>query len=208
MLTVYGYEVLEAQPDDGQDRARNYTRTQIIFDAATGKLRANDRSGVALVKPEGFRWVMEGRAEIQDYRDWLDRGRGACAAFWLPGRKHDLVVTQDVTANVAGLQIANQGYTRLQFPDRARRYLALYALDGTRRAFYRKVTAAVEGGSTEALTLDTAVITTGTIPVDQVMASFLTLVRLAVDDPELIWNSRDCAEVTLPFVELPLEVPA
>ncbi len=55
------------------------------------------------------------------------------------------------------------------------------------------------------LTLDTSI---GVLIPKATMVSFLTLCRLAVDDPELAWHNRDLAEVVLDFVELPKEVPA
>jgi hypothetical protein len=85
----------------------------------------------------------------------------------------------------------------------ARRHIAFLLADGTRH--YRKITGASEGSSNEVLTLDGSI---GVLIPKATMVCFLTLVRLATDEPELVWHNRDLAEAVLDFVELPKEVPA
>ena len=205
-MVVYGYDVLEIEPNADQDRASTYARTLTVFDNRTGKLYVNDRSGVAIVRPQGFSWVMHGRAEIDAFRQWLAARKGACVPFWMPSWQHDLVMAEDVVPGVAGLQAQKTGYAKYQYPQASRRYLCFTILDGTGAKYYRKVIAADESANRETLTLDSA--PDALIPAEHCMVSFLMLVRLSTDDPELVWHSRDVAEVVLDFVELPKEVPA
>lgn len=207
-MQAYGYDVLEVQPNTGQERDSTYTRLMTIFDSRTGPRKAEDRADVAVVKSSGFNWQLHGRREIEEFRAFLQARKGACVPFWVPTWQHDLVLAADIGAGIAGLKILNMGYTKFMWADPARRYLAIFALDGSQRRAYRKIVSSAEGTPHETLTLDGAVIPSGQLLADQVLVSFLTLVRLAADDPELIWHSRDTAEVTLSFVEVPLEVPA
>lgn len=208
MTQAYGYEVLEVMPSVEQDPSHAYSRTATVFDASTGKITSHDRSGVAIVKPAGFNWVMFGRPAIDEYKQFIDRCKGACNAFWSPSWKHDLVAASPISAGSATLRIQKSAYTQFMWPARSRRYLAFVLLDGSQQIIYRKVIASQESGATEILTLDNSVLNDKTVPAGQMMISFLQLVRLAADDPQLTWINRDVAEAMLDFVELPMEVPA
>lgn len=203
MPTYQGFDVLEIEPSAVVDREFVHTRSIARLDSRTGKLRATDRSGVAVVKSGGFVWLMEGRTEIQVYRDFIAARKGALVPAWVPTWNRDLEMDTDLSAGNVNLSISKVGYTKFMFPTVARRHVAFLLADGTK--YYRKITAASEGSSNEVLTLDSSIsvlIPKGT------MVSFLTLCRLAVDDPELTWHNRDVAEAVLDFVELPREVPA
>jgi hypothetical protein len=202
--TYQGFEVLEIEPSATGERTNDYTRSIFRHDSRTGKLRAADRGGVAVVRPGGFIWLMEGRAEIQTYRDFIAARKGALVPFWVPTWQHDLQMATDLVSGNVNLSVVNIGYTKFMFPTPARRHLAFILADGTK--YYRKVTAATEGTDTETMTLDSSIGVL--VPAASTMVSFLTLCRLAVDDPELAWHTRDVAEAVLDFVELPQETPA
>jgi hypothetical protein len=204
MPTYQGFDVLELEPSATGERSTDYTRSIFRHDSRTGKLRVADRSGVAVARPSGFVWLMEGRAEIQAYRDFTAARKGALVPFWVPTWRHDLQMATDLTAGNVNLSVVKIGYTKFMFSTPARRHLAFLLADGTK--FYRKATAAAEGTDTETLTLDSSIGVL--VPAASTMVSFLTLCRLAVDDPELTWHTRDVAEAILDFVELPQEVPA
>ncbi len=204
MPTYQGFDVLELEPSATSERSTDYTRSVFRHDSRTGKLRVTDRSGVAVARPGGFVWLMEGRAEIQSYRDFIAARKGALVPFWVPSWQHDLLMAADLMAGNVSLLVSKIGYAKFMFPTVARRHIAFLLADGTK--FYRKVTAAVEGTDTETLTFDSSIGVL--VPAASTMVSFLTLCRLAVDDPELTWHTRDVAEAILDFVELPQEVPA
>jgi hypothetical protein len=205
--TIYGYDVFEVEPNTAHDRVTQYRRTVQAIDGQTGEIRAIDRSGVGIGTAQGFLWTLDGRAEIATYRAWLARRLGQQTPFWLPTWQHDLIQAVDVAPGVAALVVANTGYARYQFPHAARRYLCVTMLDGSGTRIYRHVVTATEGEDTETLLLDSALVGGDTsIPVGRCMISFLLLVRLNTDEPELVWASRDVAEAQLECVELPLEV--
>ncbi|MBN2317924.1 MAG: hypothetical protein JXR49_02555 [Acidobacteria bacterium] len=203
---VYGHDVLSIDPNTSADRAVIYTRTLQILDQATGKIRSVDRSGVAIGQSTGFLWTLSNREEIAAYRAWTALRKGRQAAFWLPSSQHDLVQAVDLSAGVTNLIVKKTGYMRYQYPLAARRYLCFTMLDGSGTRYYRKVTASDEGTDTETLTLDSALSGSEDVPAGSCMISFLMLVRLATDEPEIVWSSRDVAEVLLELVEVPLEI--
>ncbi len=204
MPTTYqGFDVLEIEPSAVSSREFTHRRSLARLDSRTGKLRARDRSGVAVVSPGGFVWLMEGRAEIQAYRDFIVARRGALVPVWVPTWNRDLEMDADLSAGNVNLSISKIGYTKFMFPTVARRHIAFLLADGTR--YYRKIIGSSEASSNEVLTLDSSI--SALVP-KVTIVSFLTLCRLAADDPELAWHNRDVAEAVLDFVELPKEVPA
>jgi hypothetical protein len=204
MPTTYqGFDVLEIEPSAVASREFTHRRNLARLDSRTGKLRARDRSGVAVVKPGGFVWLLDGRTEIQAYRDFIAARRGALVPVWVPTWNRDLEMDTDLAAGNVNLSISKIGYTKFMFTTVARRHIAFLLADGTR--YYRKIIGASESSSNEVLTLDSSI----GVPIPKAtMVAFLTLCRLAVDDPELTWHNRDVAEAVLDFVELPKEVPA
>lgn len=203
MPTTYlGFDVLEIDP--GPDREGSDTRNLHRLDAKAGKLRIVDRTGLPVVEPKGFRWLMDGRADIQVYRDFIAARKGALVPFWVPTWRHDLELVADILNTGNTVTISRVRYTTFMFPQTARRHVAIFLPDGSK--YYRKVIGASEATSTETLTLDSNIPVT--VPKDGSMVSFLTLARLAVDDPQLDWHNRDLAEAVLDFVELPRETPA
>jgi hypothetical protein len=204
MPTTYqGFDVLEIEPSAVASREFTHRRSLAHLDSRTGKLRARDRSGVAVVRPGGFVWLLDGRTEIQAYRDFIAARRGALVPVWVPTWNRDLEMDTDLAAGNVNLSISKIGYTKFMFPTVARRHIAFLLADGTR--YYRKIIGASESSSNEVLTLDSSI--SVLIP-KATMVAFLALCRLAVDDPELTWHNRDVAEAVLDFVELPKEVPA
>lgn len=204
MAVYLGYDVLEIEPNATVQREHTYTRSLARLDSRAGKLRVSDRSGVAVVEPTGFGWLMEGRTEIQAYLDFLAAQKGSLVPFWFPSWQHDLVMSVDLAALSVSLVVVKMGYTQFMFSHPARRHLAFLLDDGTKH--YRKVIGTAEGAQTETLTLDSSI--SVLVPALSTMLGFLRLVRLAVDDPELVWHTREVAETTLDFVELPQEAPA
>lgn len=202
----YGYDVLDLAPNADQDCATQYSRTVQIIDYNTGKSKSIDHSGVALSRLSGFLWTLSGRSEIAAYRAWAALRKGRQKAFWAPTWRHDIVQREDLAAGGINLVIEKTGYARYQYEHAARRYLCFAKLDGSGDRCYRKVTAVYDGDSEDTLVLDAALSETQSIAAGSCMISFLRLVRLAADDPELTWHSRDVAEASLEFQELPLEV--
>lgn len=205
---VWGYDVLEIHPNAAQERATEYSRNTQILDFQTGQSKLIDRSGVALGRMGGYLWTLTDRAEIAAFRSWYALRKGRQKPFWLSSWRNDLIQAATLEAGNVNLVIAKAGFTKYQFPHRARRYLCFHMLDGSGIRHYRKIDSASEGPTTETLVLSSSLSASAAVPAGGCMISFLHLVRLAVDDQELIWHSRDVAEALLELVELPLEVPA
>jgi hypothetical protein len=202
---VYGYDVLEVEPNTLQDRVSQYRRIVQLIDGQTGRIRSLDRSGVAISQTTGFLWTLNGRVEIAAYRAWGALRRGRQTPFWLPTWQHDLIQAEDLEAGGFMIAIAKTGYVPYQFPQGARRALCITMLDGSGARYYRRVLYAMEGDTTDTLILDGPLNPDAAIPAGTCMLSFLQLVRLNTDELELVWSSRDVAEVQLECQDVPFE---
>lgn len=197
-----GFNVFDIEPNADIDRKFAATRSLTRFDGNTGVITQIDRSGVPTVKADSFAWLMDGRAEVDLYRQWVAATRGALTPFWVPTWNADLEMNVDTAANATTLVITHSGFTLYCFNYRP--YLCFIMPDATK--YFRKVLASVDNGATETLTLDAGVPVL--MPAASTMISYLLFCRMANDDPELTWENRDCAEAVFDFVELPQEEPA
>jgi len=203
-VTQYkGFDVFEVEPDGPEVPGYSHRRALYRLDSQSGKLGVMDNSGISRGTVAAFDWLMDGRAEVQQYRDFLAARCGALVPVWVPSWRMDLVATAPLINPGKQLQIAPIGYGNFMFPSAARQHLAFLFRTGAK--YYRKVVGVAATSTAEVLTLDTA------LPValqpGDALISFLRFCRLLTDSVELAWESRDVAGVTLAFTELPREVP-
>ncbi len=200
MTTYLGFDVLEIAPNAREAPEDSLRRSLVGLDPGLGARSTRARADAPdLVRP--VLWTCQNRAEIADFKAFLEARRGQAVPFWLPSRRRDLLLSQSVGASDTGIAIQAMGYARLLFPVKARRHLAfLYGSSW----LYRSVTAATEGGATETLTLSTPLGVA--LPVGT-LVSHLLLCRLAADEVELIYITDSIAEARLSCLELPQEAP-
>lgn len=197
-----GLDVLLRESSDAPEDT--FERSRLRLDNEVGIPHTVDRWRRGRVTRDGFRVVLHGRAEWDDFRRFLWRRQGRRVPFWLRSDQVDLPLAAPAAADELELIVHATGYSEHQFPQAARRHLALQPA-GQRGFFYRRVLDALPEGETERVFLDQALgwdlAAAGTV------VSFLLLCRLAADEVELRWHTSEHAEATLALVELPLEVP-
>lgn len=202
MTQVYGFDVLEEEPDWSEPPGQSTRRILSRFDNGMGPVVVRDRGGVAF-QEQGFAWFLDGRSKVQAFRDFVDSRMGSLVPFWVPTWREDLTLAQQAPANTSGIVVKESGYATRMFPDVARRYLAIQNPAGG--WIYRKVTSASSNGTTETLTLDATV---GTLLQAGTAVSFLVLCRLDSDKAAIEWNDVTFGQAETKFVEIPKEVPA
>lgn len=194
-------DVLEAE--SSADVEARLHRSLFFHDSRTGALYGTDRSKLS-VPERTLALPLLSRAEWQALRQFLHARRGRLLPFWLPTYHDDLVLRAPVASDAVEMQVEPSGYLALQFPKPARRHLALLLRDGSGQKAYRAVAAAEEEETHDLLTLDAA---PGVALPAETRVSFLTLCRLADDDPEITWHTPEAAECHLDVLELPEEAP-
>ncbi len=198
-----GIDVLEVQPNWRDGLSRRYKRSLVVLDSKTGTISVDDKGGSPVVGTE-LPWFVADRASAGTLRAFLDTRKGRLRSFWMPTWDQDLVLAMDAQAIDTGIKIRTIGYTRFFWGSPARRFLAF--LRNGQTPIYRQVVSSVDNeDGTEMLGLDAAI--GDLLDAKTTLVSFLTLVRLASDDVEILWTSTDLAEAVLSTAELPRETP-
>lgn len=203
MTTYLSIDVLELEPDWKEGLSEEYLRSIARLDPGTGRVQVDDMGGGPILT-QPYRWFIDGRTELDTFRQFRDARRGRAVPFWMPTWKQDLVLASSAITTDTNLIIRSVGYTKFMFTNKARCHLALMKADGTK--IYRKVTGANDNGNgTETLTLDSAVGTA--LDAATTMVCFLLLCRLGADEVVTHYHSGTAAEAEFPVTEIPREVP-
>lgn len=140
-------------------------------------------------------WRAKGRAEHTLVRSALYALAGRYRTLWVPTYTHDLVPV----GNIAGtaLTVEHCGYTLFALGQEGRQDIRIELNDGT--VYYRRVTASVEAGANETLTLDASI--GATVNAQQVRRiSFLMLMQQSSDSTTLTHLTDADGLATLPVV--------
>jgi hypothetical protein len=199
-----GFDVLHLEPNRNADPSSRYTRNVFVLDSDAGKISMFDFGGMPKVMRRGISLLLDGRDDIALFRSFRANRLGQVKPFWFPSWSDDLTLAADITAGATTITVDDIFYTERMFPNVARRRLAFITASGTQ--YFRKVLSVSRAGGHEILTLDSAL--PAAMDRGQVMVSFLTLNRLAVDDATMQWHTTTIAEATLDTIEIPREVPA
>lgn len=146
--------------------------------------------------------TLEGRDEIQAFRNFMRDLRGRTSACWVPTWQADLTPYNGFSGGI--IEIDSIGYTSTLYPFECRRRLALINAAGLIQPV--RVTSAWDTGTKENLSVSPDV--SPAIPKEACLISFLLLARLESDTVEMRFFRPELAEVRLGFVEVPREVVA
>jgi hypothetical protein len=178
--TAYlGHDVLDVRPDESADPAAGVSRLEQAVDYGAALPFVRDLPGLAL-RAQQSSWKLSGRAQHTWFRSLLYTRCGRLVPIWVPSFASDLKPAAAIAGGSAALSIEWAGYTLFGLGQPNRRDLRIELNDGT--VFYRRVSAAVEAGGTETLTLN-ASLDAGSIVPERIRAvSFMALCTLASDE--------------------------
>lgn len=192
--TYRGYPVLDEAPNWVEDITQEYVRKLAWMDNLAGKVTIDDEAGLPIFV-QSHRWLLDGRAEIDEFRQWLYARKGRLTAFWLPSWSDDLTLQATVGPLAVNIDVEHCQYVKQVNGAIGRRDIRIELIDGT--VFYRRIVAASElDADTERLQVDSAFGQTIN-PGDIRMISFMALVRLEADAVELRWWTWEHAEAAL-----------
>lgn len=192
--TYRSYPVMLLKPNWTEDPRQDYVRKLQELDNRTGGLYVDDEAGGPITL-QSHRWLLNGRAEIDAFRQWLYARKGKLSAFWMPTWAQDFLVVADIGAAALTIDVEHSGY-RLEINQaRGRRDIRIELRSGT--VYYRRITASTEVSTTvERLTINSA-LGAGVDKDDIVLVSFMRLVRLDADSAEIAWWKWDVAEAAV-----------
>ena len=202
MTTLLGFDVLDTEPNRDGTIPFHYARSFALLDNKTGRRTTDDHAGVPGIDFP-FSWFCPDRSEVAKLRAFIDARAGRAVPFWVPSYCRDMELFSDVLNNSSSFLIKSHGYARYQFPQFARRYLAVFSATGA-FTISHVTNASDNGDGTESIILESPVVA---LP-QATMISFLMLCRLDDDMPEIIWHTLNTAESMLTFREIPKEVTA
>jgi hypothetical protein len=178
--TAYlGHDVLDVRPDESDDPSASVSRLEQTVDYGAALPLVHDLPGVAL-RVQQSSWKLSGRARHTWFRSLLYTRCGRLVPIWVPSFASDLKPAAAIAGGSAVLSVEWAGYTLFGLGQPNRRDLRIELNDGT--VLYRRVSAAVEAGGTETLTLN-ASLDAGSIAPERIRAvSFMALCTLASDE--------------------------
>lgn len=201
-MTAYlGFDVLETEHNWRGGSPATLRRKSVRFDPLVGTVNVDDQAGVGAIDMT-LSWFLKDRTDQDTFNAFVAARNGRAVPFWVPTWRQDLVLASPALSTDTALVIHDQGYTKFQWPNLARRDIALL-VPGQAPA-YRRITGSTDTGTTETLTLSAA---TGMALPTGTLISFLLFCRLAEDSVRRVWTARDVADADLGLYEIPKEVP-
>lgn len=208
-LYLSGSQILEEtqyQPNRKGDIDEIYQRKFSLFDNTTGLIGSDDLSPMPNPK-RSFTWSCFSRAEVHTLLDFLDQRKGMAIPFWTPSWQRDLqLAVAAVGGNSFFIVQGAIGYRLNMFP-----------LGGSRRhiMFRRRLqtiipsnifwaTSCIPSAGNDRVNISGVL--NAAYPVDTLLC-FLKHCRLASDEVEIVWHSRNVAECAFPVVEDPNPTP-
>ncbi|URX63250.1 hypothetical protein KR767_04055 [Luteibacter anthropi] len=146
-----GMPVLESRHDETEDPTGRFDRSIQQVDAQTGTVAYIDLPGRAF-RLQSHNWKLHGRTEHSDFRSLMYWLRGRMGTLWVPSFAADLLLASGAAAGDNQLNVEWSGYAVFGRQQSNRRDIRIELLDGT--VLYRRITASIEAGTTEILTLD------------------------------------------------------
>lgn len=166
---------------------RSFTRPREYVDFGTGAVEVFDKTGFSFAHSKDYRWVLNTRADIWKFRQWLSYMAGQLNTVWIPSFTKDLELTGAFLSSDVQLFITPYGYVA----DEAFSHLAFMRSNGT--VLCREVS----DWTANTVTIDSGLGFGGTMA-DFDRISFLRLYRFATDKIELDWETQDRVQAVIP----------
>jgi len=177
-----GHIVLDVRPDETTDPTSSNSRLLQTVDYGISLPVVHDLPGIAL-RAQQSHWRLFGRDQHTWFRSLCYTLDGRRVPVWVSSFARDLLPVATIAGGSAAMTVEWAGYTLLCLGKPNRRDLRIELVDGT--VFYRRITAAVESGNTEILTLDSSLSSDSISPWAIRAVSFMALCTSASDEVEL-----------------------
>ena len=182
MTTYLTHPVMDVRPDESDDSAHSVTRLEQIVTSDAGVDFIHDLPNQAL-RSQATHWKLFGRPDHTWFRSLIYTLDGRRMPMWLPSFAADLKLASTIAASSATISVEWAGYTLFGLDRHNRKDVRIELCDGT--VYYRRITAAIEAGDTETLTLDSFLSDNAIAPSAIRQISFMALATLASDSVEL-----------------------
>jgi len=175
--TYRGYPVLEWRGEESSGPNTKYDRAIQTVDGTTGAIVYIDLPAQPF-RTQSHNWQLVYRAEYAAFLSLLYWLRGRMGTLWMPSFASDLLLAASVASDAISVSVEWAGYTVFGRQQSNRRDIRIELYSGA--VLYRRITASIEAGNTETLTLDSA-LGVAVAPADVRCISFMTLSEQAAD---------------------------
>lgn len=187
LQSYLGFPVYLEVPERSEIAEDGYERELGILDPSTGGRYVDARTGAPLLT-RNFSWLVQGRAAVATLRALFGVFTGRLNPVWLPTWNFDLELAATAGSTDVNLVVHAVGHALHIGTNPLRRDLFIQLKDGT--VFLRGITASVQSGATDTLTVNAA-LGREVAPSDVERISFLELRRLDQDQVEFAWLTGD-----------------
>jgi hypothetical protein len=200
-LVYTGYPVLTVLPNMDDALTVEIDRMVIDVDSGIGRPVFVETADVSF-RTQTHSWLLRGAEQYADFRGFLQTAEGRLHTFWLPSFTRDFELTENVASSDVSLTVENCGYVANLWGDVNRRDLYILLQDGTK--ICRRISAAVEAGPLETLTLSSAVGTSFSKS-DVALICLMSTARLDSDSIELFHptDTQGATQATIPVRTVP-----
>ncbi|MBT7443378.1 MAG: hypothetical protein HN790_05365 [Methylococcales bacterium] len=188
------HPVLTFQPNRSNPIDQQYLRLTSLLDNGVNTVTIDDHGKQPNII-SSVELILENKAQIAEFKEWLKQCAGRHQSFWMPTWQADLHSLELMAKGSRNMIINNIGYAMHYQRQPGKQDVMILLRDGTR--IYRHVTGAVISDSNsqkELLTFEKA-LSQPIQPKDILMLSFLGLCRLESDQVEFEWLTHDIARV-------------
>jgi len=190
-----GHPVMLDRTDWGEDITAEISRALAVFDNNAGVVSFFDTAMDARTT-RSHRFLMHGRNEISNFKNWLAARQGRYVTFWYPSNQNDITVRNNISSSATTLSVNNCGHTSVK-NEIGRRDIMIKTKSGVR--YYRRITNVVEtSSSVETITINAALGASVAVS-DIESVSYMRLVRLASDTIEVAFETDNIAASSLSF---------
>jgi len=192
--TYRGFPILASAPNWTQDVDQGYLRKLRTLATGTGPDFV-DEAGSGAIMLQSHRWLLDGRSQIDAFRQWLYARSGRLTAFWLPTFALDFKVTANIGSTDTTIDVEQAGYTVSLARGIGRQDIRIELHSGT--VYYRRITTSIEvSADVERLTINASL--GAAVAASEIRSvSFMSLSRLDADAAEISWSRNDVAEASL-----------
>lgn len=193
----WGIEVLERKPNWAEDFNETHVAQREIVDYAYGVQEWYELNSPSLMSRE-VTFLARGFDEIQWWRSFIHRRKGAWKSFLMPSQSNDLHLLQDLKLGTNEMFVRDDLLNDVVKSSSERRYLRLQT---AKSVYYFTIIEMYEKNGQSALRLRE------TFPEDiarqdVLRISFMQRMRFAGDEVEINHLSKDVAEITAIFQQI------
>ena len=147
-----------------------------------------------------YEWLLNGRSQMVEFREFLGRRKGRLTGFWMPSWKHDFTLRATASSGELGFVVTENYYAALISGDPGRNHVRVLFKDGT--SILREITNAAQNPD-DTMNLITSETNGVSFSVEDVrIISLVGWSRMYSDKFTLKYHDRDVAIVNSSIVNI------